>query len=601
MTELRFEKIKNNKYVNKLLESNFIIAFVLNLIFLLLVLIFCDLKYEVSDDFVMASILSGAYGDAPNPHMIFVNILIGYLLIPLYVAFPQISWYFIAQIILIFLSSVSITWLLFQKSDKQIAAMLSIMLILFFTEDAYILVQFTKTAMFAVMSGSLLFIDSLFHEFKRKELVWGALLCLLGTLYRFSVIFIAGGFLLFILGYEVIVLVYKEKQKQVLKKRLLTITACGSILIIIACGCELTARYAYLSDENYRFFYVYNAARSDVVDYTDYGYKEYAEELAEIDVSETDYYMMKSWNFADNDVFTLEKMQKTANIIKSYHENLPIRKEDILDRLISRKLTSYPVFLLCIVTLFLGLYFNYDRWWIMLVSLGIGGGLFIYFCLRERYVYRIEFAIFLGIFFCGIYFWNERRLLYNESSKKMFKICYIVILFFLTGNILLYIPDRSYQEVTSENRINYINHTFNESWNYNEQKYRKVVNKGKPQCELLTEINTNESNFYFLDFNTTIQTLYYEWSPWKSLKVNTYDNFIYLAGINSNFPDVVKILSKRELENPLKELVRDNVYVIDNCNVELKLNYLKEHYYPNARAEFVKEIGGYQIWKFYKE
>ena len=80
----------------------------------------------------------------------------------------------------------------------------------------------------------------------------------------------------------------------------------------------------------------------------------------------------------------------------------------------------------------------------------------------------------------------------------------------------------------------------------------------------------------------------------------TYHNFIYLSGINSNFPDVTRLLEKRKLINPLKELVNDNVYVVDNCNVDLKLKYLKEHYYPNARVEFVKEIDGYQIWKYYK-
>ena len=74
----------------------------INLIFFLLIVFFCDMKYEVSDDFIMASIMSGAYGDAPNPQMIFVNVIIGYLLLPLYYLFPQISWYFVAEVFLIF-------------------------------------------------------------------------------------------------------------------------------------------------------------------------------------------------------------------------------------------------------------------------------------------------------------------------------------------------------------------------------------------------------------------------------------------------------------------------------------------------------------------
>ena len=532
MAVFNYQNVKNSKYANKIFTSNFVLAFVINLIFLLLVLMFCDMKYEVSDDFVMASILSGAYGDTPNPHMIFVNILLGYLLIPLYTIFPEISWYFVTQILLIFLSSISIAWLLLEKTYKPIAVMLSVLLILFFTEDAYILVQFTKTAMFAVLSGSLIFIDALFNEYSTKKLIGGALLCLSGTLYRFSVIYLAGGFLIYILTYESISLFYGEKDYLVFKTKLLKAALCGSVLIAVALGFEYANRQAYLLDEDYRYFCEYNTARAGVVDSADYGYEAYASELADIGVSKTDYYMMKSWNFADNDVFTLEKMQQAANIIKNYHNNQAISKEYILDNLISRKITSYPIFIICLLTFFLGLFFNYKSWWTMLPSIGIGFALLLYFCWRERNVYRIEFAIFLAIFVCGIYFWDNR----NQTASSTFfdetkysKICGIVVFVFLAGNILLYIPDRSYKDIVSENRINYINDTFNASWNYNEQKYRKVVNKDKPSSGLLDEIRANVDNFYFLDFNTTIQSLYYEWNPWKTCNDGEYENYLYLS------------------------------------------------------------------------
>ena len=117
---------------------------------------------------------------------------------------------------------------------------------------------------------------------------------------------------------------------------------------------------------------------------------------------------------------------------------------------------------------------------------------------------------------------------------------------------------------------------------------------------MLEEIHNNKDNFYFLDFTTTIQTLYYEWNPWRTCDDYEYENYLYLAGVTSNFPDAVEILKERELENPLKSLVNDDVYLIDNDSVDLKVNYLREHYFPKARAELYKEIDGYQIWKIYK-
>ena len=68
----------------KKLDTNFNRALLINLFALGLVLLCCDLKYEVSDDFVMSTIVSGAYGKGRNPHLIFSNIFLGYILLPFY-------------------------------------------------------------------------------------------------------------------------------------------------------------------------------------------------------------------------------------------------------------------------------------------------------------------------------------------------------------------------------------------------------------------------------------------------------------------------------------------------------------------------------------
>ena len=156
------------KFKTVISNSKFLLAVMINVFFLLLVLLFCDMKYEVSDDFIMSTIMSGVYGECPNPHMIFVNIVLGYFLMPIYKVFPGISWYFVLQIIIIFLSSIVVSFILLEKVEKVKAALLSIMLILFFVNDMYILMQFTKTAMFAIMSGSWLFLDTLLD---RKSVV----------------------------------------------------------------------------------------------------------------------------------------------------------------------------------------------------------------------------------------------------------------------------------------------------------------------------------------------------------------------------------------------------------------------------------------------
>lgn len=614
--------IKKNPIIRKIQSSNLLAAFLINIFFLCLVLLFCDMKYEVSDDFVMAAILSGAYGNGSNPQMIFVNVIIGYLLLPFYKLVPGVSWYFILQIFLIFASSCMVTFFLLERVEKPKAIMLSVMFILFFSNDAYILVQFTKTAMITIMAGSLLFIWALFDKKSIWYVLTGALLCLMGTMLRFADIYLAGGFLLFILGYEFVQICIpkgtpnghsavlkgiKKGLKGLLTKRVAVIIFAGCMLIGSAYGLRNLNSYICNSEESYRQYYTYNGVRAGVVDSPERGYWEMADELSEIGVSENDYYMMRSWNFADNDFFTYERMRKTAETIARHHSVQEVGKEEIFERLQEREYLKYPVFLACILLLGLGIFLNYPKWWTMLVSMGIGEGYLIYFCYRERYVYRVEYSVFLGMFLCGVYFWtrccsygaNETE--YIQKKKGLMKICAVITSLCLMVHLVLYVPDRSYQDVTQEGRMDYITNTFFESWNYGAQKYRKVVNKGKPSSGLLDEISANKDNFYFLDFQTTIQILYYEWAPWESMNAEEWDNFSYLAGITSNYPDLVKLLENKGVENPLKSLVDDNVYLVDNRYLEIKLNYLREHYYPDARVELYKEVDGYQIWKFYKE
>ena len=126
----------------------------------------------------------------------------------------------------------------------------------------------------------------------------------------------------------------------------------------------------------------------------------------------------------------------------------------------------------------------------------------------------------------------------------------------------LYIPDLSYLKVDSDTRKQYIDSVFNDSWNYDARKYRKVVNRHKPPNGLLAEIEDNRDNFYFLDFSTTIQCLYYEWNPIENLPINYFENAHYLTGVTTNFPGTDWILENKGLENPLPSLVKENVYLM---------------------------------------
>ena len=400
-------------------QTNILISLLINFIFLLAALIFCDFKYEVSDDFVMASILSGSFGDSLNPHLMFANAIWGYALMPLYELFPGISWYFVAQIILIFVSAIIITFLLFEKIDQYKALIITLLFILCFVNDAYILVQFTKTAILATMSGSLLFLWALFEEKNIWYELFGGFICLAGSALRFSVIYIAGGFLLFILSYEVVKYIRHYNSNKKCNRHLLRIIMSGAILIGCAYGLKYANCYYYSQDASYNYFSKYSSARAGIVDYDDKGYETYQEELKALGISENDYEMLISWNFADPEVFTLDQMQQIQDIIQKHYQNKETHLKEILERINTRPYWKYPMVIGCEILLFLLILFNTKKCWTTLINIGIGSIYIAYFAIRERMIYRVEYAVFLSVFLCSLYFLDNRDIPLMIIDKKM--------------------------------------------------------------------------------------------------------------------------------------------------------------------------------------
>lgn len=599
----KLNKITEKNCIKKVWKSEILLAVLLNLLFLASVLALCDVKYEVSDDFIMSAIMSGAYGGSLNPHLIFINILWGYLLLPFYSVFPQISWYLVFQLVLCFLSFTLVSYMVLKKLNRSMAIMIIVLLLTVFGSDAYILVQFTKTAMIAVMGGSIVFIWALFEEKSLRIEISAAILCVFGTWLRFNIIYLAGGFLLFILIVEIVHMWRAYANYRSFFKQIGKIAGAGILLILVAGGCAAFDQYSYNKDPEYQYFREYSEARAAIVDASDYGYEAYAEELQKLGVSENDYRMMRNWNFADNEVYSLDIMQKTAEIIKDYSKNVEISKETILENIQNRGLQGYPVFIACVVLTVLGIVFQKKWCWTGMITWGVGFLYIVYFFLIERTVYRTEYAVFLGGFLCILYFWKQPEFKNQREVVECRRICVIISTVCLFLQLPLYLPDRSYQDVDSWGRKEYIENTFYESWNYTASKYRKVVNRGSKSEELINEIETHKENLYLLDFQTTMQVLYYDWNPWKAIPAGTFDNVLYLAGVTTNFPDCNEILKKYNAEQPLKALVNKNVYLVDSewKTLDQKIQYLQERYYPEATAELYNELDGYQIWKFSKE
>ena len=118
---------KSNSFSNsffvllrKIGSNPLLLAFLLNLSAFILSILFFDIKYEVSDDYITDAVLSGAFGTGYDPQLLFGNVILGYVLVFLYKLIPTISFYFFLLISLDFISATIVLYLLFKKKTNII-------------------------------------------------------------------------------------------------------------------------------------------------------------------------------------------------------------------------------------------------------------------------------------------------------------------------------------------------------------------------------------------------------------------------------------------------------------------------------------------------
>ena len=129
------------------------------------------------------------------------------------------------------------------------------------------------------------------------------------------------------------------------------------------------------------------------------------------------------------------------------------------------------------------------------------------------------------------------------------------------------------------------------------KKYNCTFNDENIQYDLINEFENHPENLYFLEFQTMIQSYYLNFSPMKALNPGQFRNAIYISGVDTNHSTWKNILEEYNISNPAKALLRDNVYFVDNKNIENILLLLNEQSDKKIKKVLYKEVNGFKIWK----
>lgn len=263
-----------------------------NIAFFAVMAMVLPLGFEENDDVAMAMIANGSYSGAPDGHLVFINILYGWVIAALYSWTTAIEWYTLAFAVLQILSmSVLAYCILTMPNRSRWERVLWMILLYVLWARMIVALQFTTTAGVVCLAGCMLLLR------ERKRARWtGVLLVIVASLIRYHAASLVG-----LLMAPIILFTYRTEWRKYLPLLL---------MMVVAVGCRMVNKKIYDSDPEWKYYREYNMARAQLNDNPS-AYKLQQENLPEgVDIEDYKLLLQFTPDAEQIDLPTIQALQK---------------------------------------------------------------------------------------------------------------------------------------------------------------------------------------------------------------------------------------------------------------------------------------------------
>ena len=551
----------------------FVHSAAINLFFLALCLIFGDLKFGAIDDYFMAARLTGALGTDYNPHLIFVNAIYGYALLPLYHLFPKIGWYYIGEMFSVFLSFTVIGYVLLQRCGERWGAIIAALFTALFASDFYLVVQFTQCASILSAAGMLLFaygvisMDSIaplgLQNDIRKAIPFalGVLLMLWGSVMRWQAFLMGMPF--FCLGMLFII-------KDCWKAKWHVIAGLA-VMFAGALAMHNWDQNIYKASE-YQDYVKFQGPRVTFGDNSNYNQNAVYEDAEELGLSGKDFHMLTEWVLYDTDFFSVDSLTKYANLIPPYRDknHKELIPRDLLNTL-AHSLHS-PLFWTWFIFCLLVYATNPKRFTYLWCSIALVLTLITYLLALGRLVYRVEggfwlYAATLAIPLFGRFSLNIPR-----------KLTHIILGTIAIANIFTYATSGETVRDPSSGKLRTL--AIEDTTNYQ---------------QVFEYIDNQPDKMFLLSMNAFMRFSHHRNPPYLAEPIGQYRRTVSFGYWTPYLPEVKEALADFSVKNPMHDVVNDNVIVLNEPHL---VNFLQRHYYDSVAVDTLKNIGEMTFLKY---
>lgn len=292
--------------------------------------------YGSNDEFTLAAIASGAYGDYTQ-YFIYIHSGFGWILKLFYSLAPGVNWYTFVMYGLIFVSLTAVGCSLIRRS-KRTGAILAVALVLACTQPLYVEFQYTKTAAVVTAAGYVLLLGRS-RRGKREPMVTaaGILLLLLGSWIRFHAF---GMVSLMAFGLWLSRVWQARKDRDIRQFLLRDCAPCALAFFLVFGSIFLENVLVYTPGSPEAHYREYDRARQLLLDYGVPEWEEYQADYEALGLTRTDCINLENWLIADSDRYTAE----TFRSIVAFRRDRPFQWEYLIDYLVI--LATKPLFVL---------------------------------------------------------------------------------------------------------------------------------------------------------------------------------------------------------------------------------------------------------------
>ena len=508
------------------------------------------ITFETNDDTAMAQLIYGLHTDYYDPHLVFINVILGYALKACLLVSPTIPWYTVFHCGTVLLAFFVLMYLLVLRTGIRKGMLPVLLLIFFFGKEFCLTLQFSKTAGIAAAAGILLLLDAALDTEKRPYWKWilGGLLTIIGSLYRFNAFCMV---LIPAAGIGMFLILKPLMQKD--WKRLLRICLPFVIVFAVCFGCRFYNAWEYQRSAEWAHYIEFNSLRSELLDYGFPDYIENQDLYQSLNISYSDYEMYKQWDFADPEIFSVDAMKQ------------------LVAAKTARPLTLYA----CMDNLY-HFFFSYRYSVAVLVALAV-----TLITTSTKHGWQAAYAVF-AVVAAQVYLYISGRYGLNRVDAVLAIALFAILVLYGWGQW-----EFSGKITALVMSVLVLLSPFYE--------FRNKATDVQP-APLYELIYSNPDDFYFCSIPARSPSIP---SPYQVYPVGYRQNYSPLGGWTTYMVSYLEKWEQYNITNPFRDMVDNpNIFLIASGDIHAKVLYLNKHYGTNVVGRCVKMTeDGYAIYR----